>query len=463
MKSKSFPFWLIFSSITLVLLCIPLFSEGMFMDGLLYACVSNNLANGNSSFWIPMLTDTLYANFHEHPPLFFGIQALFFKLLGDSIYTERIFDFTLFLITIFLIAKTWISHFTNKTNKTLSWIPLIAFVTIPLVSWTFANNMLECLLLIFCLLAIYFINKTDNKKYLYLFLAALFIVAGFLTKGPVALFPLAAIFFQYLVFRKRSFWKMLLDSMFLLFTTAIIFASIYFLIPEAESAINSYIERQVIGSLSNIQTVDNRFYILGRIIMELSPLLLISTVIILISVRKKIAWKQNYKTSIYYLLVALSASMPIMVSMKQSGFYAVPAFPFYVLSISFLIYPFIHYYLKWETTGFNIFKTISIFLFVGAIFSNIYFFTSFSRDENKIKDIHQISDKLGNNKELHIEEELFSDWSLHGYFYRYHSISLHTEAAQSGDFYIQEKTSAVDSTYILVNNKLHSYILYQKK
>jgi 4-amino-4-deoxy-L-arabinose transferase-like glycosyltransferase len=438
----------------------------MFMDGLLYACVSKNLADGNASFWLPKLTDTLYASFHEHPPLFFGLQSLFFMALGDSIYTERIFDFVLFIITIFLVAKIWISHFNNKTDKALSWIPLIAFITIPLVSWAFANNMLECLVLIFSLLAIYFINKTDNKKYLYLFLAALSIVAGFLTKGPVALFPLAAIFFQYLVFRKSNFGRMLLDSLFLVFTTAIIFASIYFLIPQAESAINSYIQRQVIGSLSNIQTVDNRLYILGRIFMELSPLLLASALIILISIRKKIAWKENYKKSFYYLLIGLSASMPIMVSMKQSGFYAVPAFPFLVLALSFLISPFIHhYYLKWETKKpwFKTLKILSILLFLAALISTAYFINKPLRDKHKIEDVHAITQEIENNNSLFIEDGLYSDWSLHGYFYRYHSISLHTVDAQSGDFYIQDKTSEADSTYVLVNTNFHSYNLYQKK
>jgi 4-amino-4-deoxy-L-arabinose transferase-like glycosyltransferase len=63
--------------------------EGMFFDGVTYAAISRNLAIGKGTFW-----DVYFRGnwrFSEHPPLMFGIQALFFKTLGDHYLTERFY------------------------------------------------------------------------------------------------------------------------------------------------------------------------------------------------------------------------------------------------------------------------------------------------------------------------------------------------------------------------------------
>ena len=39
------------------------------MDGLMYSAISKNLANGIGTFWNPYLSETLFPEFHEHPPL----------------------------------------------------------------------------------------------------------------------------------------------------------------------------------------------------------------------------------------------------------------------------------------------------------------------------------------------------------------------------------------------------------
>ena len=61
-----------------------LISEGMFIDGVTYASISKNLANGLGDFWHLHYTQTLYNQFFEHPPLAFGMQASFFKLFGEN-------------------------------------------------------------------------------------------------------------------------------------------------------------------------------------------------------------------------------------------------------------------------------------------------------------------------------------------------------------------------------------------
>lgn len=47
----------------------------MFVDGVTYAAIARNLAQGNGSFWSPFYTATLYPQFFEHPPLGFALQG----------------------------------------------------------------------------------------------------------------------------------------------------------------------------------------------------------------------------------------------------------------------------------------------------------------------------------------------------------------------------------------------------
>ena len=64
-------------------ICAPtLWSDGMFMDGLYYAAISRNLADGLGTFWYLHHTDFSHPIFHEHPPLAIGIQSIFFYLFG---------------------------------------------------------------------------------------------------------------------------------------------------------------------------------------------------------------------------------------------------------------------------------------------------------------------------------------------------------------------------------------------
>src|SRR5262245_12228702 len=57
--------------------------RGMFVDGVTYASVARNLAEGRGRFWAPSYTATLYPEFYEHPPLGFWLQSRWFRLLGD--------------------------------------------------------------------------------------------------------------------------------------------------------------------------------------------------------------------------------------------------------------------------------------------------------------------------------------------------------------------------------------------
>ena len=171
MSKKSIPYFIIVFALLLGVSAPALFSDGMFMDGLIYATVAKNLANGIGTFWYLQFSETLFPAFHEHPPLAIAMQSVLFRIFGDSIYIERFYSLFTFIITGFIIFFIW-KQVSGKKNTSLAWLPLFFWISIPLTTWSCANNMLENTLMIFTSLSILFALKSlDNRQYLYIFLS----------------------------------------------------------------------------------------------------------------------------------------------------------------------------------------------------------------------------------------------------------------------------------------------------
>ena len=117
--TKTFSPFLIMVLSIFILLCAPaLFTEGMFMDGLMYATVAKNLAHGEGSFWFLKFSDTYLTSFHEHPPLIFGLQSLCFNLFGDSVLVERFFSFFTYIISgVFVIFNQYLHDYFNVISS----------------------------------------------------------------------------------------------------------------------------------------------------------------------------------------------------------------------------------------------------------------------------------------------------------------------------------------------------------
>ena len=111
MKSKIFVrhwFWkVLILGFFLTFFLSEILEESMFIDGIWYAVIARNLAEGNGSYWFPQFSQTIFSDFHEHPGFVFWLQSYFFKILGDSFWTERIFSGIQYLFNLILIILIW--------------------------------------------------------------------------------------------------------------------------------------------------------------------------------------------------------------------------------------------------------------------------------------------------------------------------------------------------------------------
>ncbi len=100
-------FWLLGGVLFAALMLPKLLSEGVFFDGLLYASISRNLAEGFGDYWSPRFSDTFLATFAEHPPLQLWLGAFAFRLFGDDIHVEKAYSLATFIATSAAMLLIW--------------------------------------------------------------------------------------------------------------------------------------------------------------------------------------------------------------------------------------------------------------------------------------------------------------------------------------------------------------------
>lgn len=157
--------------------------QGMFVDGLTYASISRNLSIGLGSFWHPYYWNE---SFYGHPPLFFGLESMAFRVFGDSILVEK-------LVSLLLNAGIFISFFPilKWVNPRLDrWLIATLWAILPLVCWSVGAHILDTPLTLSTLWAVGLAYHPDRKEKPWLGIASGFLIGISVgIKGPVGLFP----------------------------------------------------------------------------------------------------------------------------------------------------------------------------------------------------------------------------------------------------------------------------------
>ncbi len=465
-KLKQYSPILILASVVLLILAPNLFSDGMFMDGTIYAALSKNLAAGIGSFWQPHLSETLYPEFYQHPPLAFGLEALLFKLFGNSFLIERFYSLSTYVISGILISILWLQI--GKPKKQI-WVPLLFWLANPLILWAISNNMLENTLNIFILLALIFIFKSLQKNsFLWILFAGFSLFLGLLTKGLVALFPLS-FFFWYSIFEKKiALRKMIFKTSLLIFSTFIPLLLLILFSSSAENALVHYINKQLIFSLTQVQTVPTRFFIIYRLFNELLLDMTLVGLFVFIFKKRGTRLKSNLsknKSSIFlFLALGFSAVLPITISLKQSGFYILPSFAFFAIAFALFVSSLIEMKkIQFTSKILKYSGPISLLVLILAFAFSLSFKNKTGRDQEILHDVYSIIQYLPQNERLAIPKSLSQNWPLQAYFARYSGISLDDVSKQNLPYYLTKKTSALvkNENYQEVNLKLKQYKLYQ--
>ncbi len=427
-RSNNTPFWLLLIGLFLIMVSKNLLTEGMFLDGVTYACISRNMVCGLGSFWNPSYTQTIGHVFHSHPPLAFGLEALFFKVLGDHWWVEKLYSVLAFLFTGLLIALIW-KRTTN--NLRWAWLPLLFWLVMPLATWCATNNMLENTMSVFVLLSVYLmiVGYQRNHK-IWLFLSAFTLLLAFLSKGFTGLFPLVFPILYCAFDQKRKWIQGPIDSLILLVSIAV-FAGIMFLVcPGSFGYIKDYIRLQVIGGGLYEATASSRSYIVFALLQQLMIPYVIAMALVICKARSKVNNKvfefPPDKAWFYvFLIMGLVGVLPIMVSVKQRDFYMLAALPFFALACGHITLSMLTLWLPkitpkvrgWMTLGAGCVVLLGVVL-------NVVHIGKYGRDEALIEEVKQRIAEYEGNTVFEISQEEYTQWAKHAYFMRYGKISL---------------------------------------
>lgn len=458
MNSRHLTGWLFTAALFTALLFPLLTRDGMFFDGTIYASISRNMAEGTGSFWSPYYTATLDPDFYESPPLGLGLQSIFFRIFGDHFWVERLYCLIMALIAAALIISIW--KRVPDTSKATGWVPLMLWLAIPLVHWSYTNNMLENTMTVFCLLAIILLFNHVEKGFHYLWqlVAAAMIFCAFMTKGFTGLFPLAFYFLHWLIFRQYSFTTMIGQSMWLLLYIWIIAAPFFFM-DSSSHALGTYLKEQVINSIQGNREVDGHFFILKKLSMELVAVAGITAVsFILLRALKQQANSRIRKYSLFFLLLALAGSLPVMISPKQSGFYVLATLPFFAMAAAAFIHPLFTGAVKLWPLAVKIFSMLFITVIAGVLTWSALHFGEPRRNGDMLHDIAQVKKTINSNI-IKLSPSLEYDYTLHANLMRYAHISAKANA--DSDWYLSDGKQEAPAGYEKVGLPLKVYQLYK--
>jgi 4-amino-4-deoxy-L-arabinose transferase-like glycosyltransferase len=468
LNSKTFGLFLLVFAAFLLLTGFRLFAEGMFLDGVTYAAISRNLADGMGSFWTLYLSDALYPQFHEHPPLAFGMQSIAFRLFGDHLLVERLYSIGTFFLTGYLIYLIWLEI---TRDKKTSWIPLFLWILFPLNTWAAASNLLDNTLMVFSTLAILFILKSSSRDQPgWLFFAGIALFAGILTKGPFALFPWVLPFLCELSTAPTRFRKSISRSGWLIFYTLIPLALLLVFSEQARVSLQAYWLKQVVGSIGGVQTVSSRFYILMSLLLQIAIPLFVSLATLLVF-RKSIVkngFNPYRKTLIILLLLGLAGVIPVMISLKQSSFYILSSLPVFALMLALPVFAFLKDPLsrvKATPNSIRIFNYSAITLFVLSVIISPMMAKYNHRDQDELQMIHHFNTFIPERTTIRIHPTLFTDWSLHSYFARHAKISLDPSEGSIARFYLTKEELLPNDTLSKSFSELshlNGFVLFQK-
>ena len=468
MQNKQLPFFLLAISVILGLTLPVLIQDGMFMDGMLYTCVSKNLANGIGSFWFPVFSKYGFGGlttFHEHPPLVFAIQSVFFRVFGNSMYTERIYVLVTIALTAYLIVRIWKCINKDADEKKTGWWPLFLWISIPVCFWAFGNNMHENTMGIFLLLSVLFYLRSINEnKILFTFFSAIFIFLATFSKGIPGFFPVAMPFLYWITLKKINFKQAFFHSLILIGIPLLTY-SILICFPSAKESLSNYLIKRVIHRIGEDPTVESHFYIAGRIVIELLPVIGLVILLIFVFRKKFILRREKKQMAVFFLLLGLAGVLPLMLTMVQKGFYFIPSLPFFAIAFALIVSkPLSHWAVRIISPKANrILLFSSALLLCGVMIFSFLNIGKASRDKEILNDVREFGNIIPEFSSVSISEHRWNDWPLQCYLIRYHNINIDPQHADN-EYRIIDK-NAPDSTvknYKKIDLPTLQFDLYKK-
>jgi 4-amino-4-deoxy-L-arabinose transferase-like glycosyltransferase len=420
----------------------------MFLDGVTYASIARNMAEGRGTFWAPSYTYTLYPTFYEHPPLGFWLQSLWFRLLGDHLYVERLYSVAAAALMLLGLAGIWRTVSGEVARRRDEWLPMLFWIAAPVVSWAIVGNLLENTVSVFTAAAVLTAiiavgSATAPAAAAWGALSGAAIAAACATKGPAGLFPAAAPILYLLVYRKSVSAQRPQIALFGVAAQWLALAAIGLLRatrPESHLFLAKYFHVQLLPSVIGEREVSaNRMTILLALIEGVwLPMLAAGALVVLAAGGWLAPSPAERRTALFFFAVGLSGTLPLVVSAKQTGHYLVPAIPYFALAAAAAL----------SATGARLAaraeRHTGALAGAGALVAAVALAATpwLGHDRARLGALDRLASSIPRHAVIGICPELQSDWGLHAWFERLFDASLDASAGASRDLFVAASGSA---------------------
>jgi 4-amino-4-deoxy-L-arabinose transferase-like glycosyltransferase len=434
------------------------------------------MAEGYGSLWMPYYSDTVYKVFYEQPPFGLWLQSIAFRVFGDSALVEQFWGFIAGLIVIWLIVLIWNENYSRSDNRRNSWSPVLLFTSTPLFTWMFSNNMLEITMTVFVLSSAHLSIKSLREQIViryagFAFISALCILCAVLVKGPVGLFPIAIPLIGFLTIKEIKLKRAGIITV-IIAGTLVVGSLLVITSREASEFLNRYLETQVFASLSgsrkNVESHLDSLKVISREIVVPFIIAILFSIVFFIKDKVKIKLKAD-RMFLFFLLIALSGSLPVMLSSKLMSWYLFPSFPFYTLAIAYL---FEGYSTRLQNNVVNNRKAARVMLVLSAVIFSASIIIMFS-EKNVLRKNKEFHNDFSVQK-INLEErqtisvypkDLAKDWGLVANMQRFYKASL---SDSTGFKYLLSRKDSPNSEIIISNyHKIHpsnpmSFVIFKR-
>jgi 4-amino-4-deoxy-L-arabinose transferase-like glycosyltransferase len=400
--------------------------RGMFVDGVTYASIARNLAEGRGTFWTPFYTDTLYPQFHQHPALGLWLQSLWFRALGDHLIVERAYSLTAAAITALLVAAIWRATASESGGRQHDWLPVAFWILVPVVSWSIVGNMLETTVSLFTTAAVFAAIASGRSETLVASLtwsavSGLCVVAAVGAKGPVGLFPLSAPILLASTRSRHRIWTVLVPQ----WATTVLAAALVWSFDESRASVLAYLSAQLLPAVGSRRELTPDSFLIAKMLLQGVWLPMSILAAILFAAARGVAPvpRTLQARALSFLMLGLAGTLPILISTKQMGHYLVPAVPLHALAASCLVYPtvapFAERFSRTHRYSPNI---VGLAIVAGTIGAS--FVPALERDGKRLANLSTLASSIPRSAVVGICESSSDDWGLHAWFERLFLVSL---------------------------------------
>ena len=322
----------------LLVLLLRFTSSDCFLDGVVYACLARNLAQGQGTFWRLVYTPGM-SPFAAHPPFALWLEAFAFRLAGDRPWVEAAWGMVMGLISLGALALLWreLIRALPGVVRVGAWWPMLLAAATPLFSWCLANNMLENTLVpLFLASSVGLVSAAREdrpaRELGKITLGAGFLFLALLTKGPQAGFLLLLPLAVGLASHGRAV-RALRQTLTLLAVMILLFMGTRALGgAEAGAFWHEYLTGQLLPSAQGaLEQAASRGLVLRVLVRELLPALALT----LVAAACGRAAGSRRSAAIALGLLGLAGVLPFLMFRKQMEWYVVPALPYFWLALAF--------------------------------------------------------------------------------------------------------------------------------